>query len=372
MYINTKFVGLDVSKATIAVGIANEGREAPRYYGEILNTPESIRKLITKLSEEGHRIKTCYEAGPTGYGVYRFLNALGIECCVVAPSLIPKRAGDRIKTDRRDALRLAQLHRAGELTAIYVPTEDDEALRDLVRAREVTKEDQLRARHHLSKFLLRHEINAPENVKRNWTKAHRAWLDVLKFEQPALTVTFQEYLHTLDEIEQRLERLERAMHSAAMVSQHAPVIEALQTLRGVKEITAVTLVAEIGDFKRFANPREFMGYTGLVPSEYSSGGTRKQGSITKTGNNHIRRVLVESSWSYRYKPALKGDIRKRQEGQDAKVREIAWKAQDRLHLKHTRMLAKGKPNGKVITAIARELAGFVWAIAMAIETVKGA
>lgn len=234
----TKFVGLDVSKDFIAVAIADEGREAPRYFGQIPNIPESIRKLVVKLTEGNVQIQACYEAGPTGYELYRFLTALGIECSVVAPSLIPRRAGDRIKTDRRDAIRLAQLLRAGELTPIYVPTEDDEALRDLVRAREVTKEDQLRARHHLSKFLLRHDIKMPGDIKRKWTKKYRDWLGTLTFKKPALEVTFQEYLHTLDEIEQRMARLERAIHEEAMASVHAPVIQALQTLRGVKETTA--------------------------------------------------------------------------------------------------------------------------------------
>ncbi len=364
----TKFVGLDVSKDTVAVAIAEEGRDAPRYYGQILNTPEAIRNLIFKLNETDCRIRACYEAGPTGYGLHRFLTALGVECSVVAPSLIPKRAGDRIKTDRRDALRLSQLYRAGELTPIYIPTENDEALRDLVRAREVVKSDQLRARHHLAKFLLRHEITPPSHIKRKWTKIYHKWLDTLKFDILAMKIVFEEYVHTLVEIELRLERLDQAIHSEAITSEHAPIIEALQTLRGVKETTAVTLVAEVGTFKRFANPRDFMGYTGLIPSEYSSGASRKQGSITKTGNTHIRRILVEAAWSYRHQPGLKGDILKRQEGQDPAVQRQAWKAQTRLHLKYTRMAAKGKPQGKVTTAVARELAGFVWAIAMGIES----
>lgn len=364
---STKYVGLDVSKDFIAVAIADEGRSDPRYFGQIPNTEESIHKLFRKLGEEECRLSVCYEAGPTGYGLYRFLTALGIECCVVAPSLIPTRAGDRIKTDRRDAIRLAQLHRAGELTPIYIPTEEDEALRDLVRAREVTKEDQLRARHHLAKFLLRHEVKAPSHLKKKWTKIYHKWLNTLKFDNTALEIVFQEYLHTLDEIEQRLERLEKAIHTEAMGSEHAPVIEALQTLRGVKEITAVTLVVEVGTFKRFASARDFMGYTGLIPSEYSSGGTRYQGKITKTGNSHVRRVLVESAWSYRHKPNISGDIKKRQQGQDATVQRIAWKAQTRLHSKYARMAAKGKPHGKIIAAVARELAGFIWAIATSAE-----
>ena len=365
---SAKYVGLDVSKDFIAVAIADEGRDYPRYFGQIPNNEESIRKLFKTLGDEGCRLNVCYEAGPTGYGLYRFLTTLGIECCVIAPSLIPTRAGDRIKTDRRDAIRLAQLYRAGELTPIYIPTDEDEALRDLVRAREVVKEEQLRARHHLAKFLLRHEVKAPPHLKRKWTGIYHKWLNTVKFDNPALEIVFQEYRHTLDEIEQRLERLEKAIHTEAVSSDHAPVIEALKTLRGVKEITAVTLVAEVGSFKRFSSPRDLMGYTGLIPSEYSSGGTRYQGKITKTGNTHIRRVLVESAWSYRHKPNISGDLKKRQQGQDAAVQSIAWKAQTRLHLKYARMSAKGKPHGKIIAAVARELAGFIWAIATSVET----
>lgn len=268
----TKFVGLDVSKDTIAVGIADAGREAPRYFGEIPHTPEAVRKLLPKLGEVSE-IEVCYEAGPTGYGLQRLLTQLGVKCIVVAPALIPKRPGERIKTDRRDALRLAQLLRAGELTPVHVPTVEDEAIRDLVRAREDAKEDLLRARHRLSKFLLRHDINPPTKMTK-WKTQHKKWLGALKFQNQYARVTFQEYLHTTEEIELRIQRLEAEIHEFAISSPQKPLVEALQTLRGVKEVTAVTLVAEIGDFKRFANPRALMGYTGLVPSEHSSGATR--------------------------------------------------------------------------------------------------
>lgn len=357
----TKFVGLDVSKDSISVAIADAGREAPRYFGEIPHAPEAVRKLLLKLGKVTE-IEACYEAGPTGYGLQRLLTKLGVRCIVVAPALIPKRPGERIKTDRRDSLRLAQLLRAGELTPVYVPTEADEAIRDLVRAREDAREDLLRARHRLSKFLLRHDINPPTKMTK-WKSRHREWLDTLKFENPYSRVTFQEYLHTINEIELRIQRLETEIHEFAENSPQKPLIRALQTLRGVKEITAVTLVAEIGDFRRFVNARDLMGYTGLVPSEHSSGLTRRQGGITKTGNTHIRRVLVEAAWSYRYQPALKGDIRKRQEGQPPTVQQISWKAQNRLHRKYGRLVSKGKPANKAITGVARELAGFIWAIA---------
>ena len=361
----TKYVGMDVSKATIAVAIADEGREAPRFYGTILNSPESVKKFIKSTSKQG-KLFVCYEAGPTGYGLYRLLLSLGIECTVIAPSLTPQRPGDRVKTDRRDALRLAQLLRAGELTSIYVPTEEDEALRDLVRIREDMKEDQLRSRHRLTKFLLRHDLHQPEGVRR-WTQNYRKWLDSLDFENPCLRITFQEYLHKLDEAELSLQRLEAEIHNQATESPKAPLIQALQSLRGVAEITATSLVAEIGTFQRFSTPRQFMGYIGLVPSEFSTGQTRRQGSLTKTGNRHVRRLLVESAWSYRYKPALKGNLKKRQENQNPEVQSISWKAQNRLHTKYSRMTGRGKEKGKVVAAVARELAGFIWAIGQRVE-----
>ncbi|MFS0821532.1 IS110 family transposase [Bacillus sp. 1P02SD] len=304
---------------------------------------------------------------PTDYPLYRFLISLGIECFVIAPSLIPSKPGERIKTDRRDAIRLAQLFRAGELTSIYVPTEDDEALRDLVRAREDAKEDELRAKHRLTKFLLRHDIKPPVGV-RKWTHKFREWLNALKFTRSTSSVVFQEYYHQLQEIEQRIKRLEEEIQLQATEGVHAPVIQALQTLRGVTTITATSLVAEIGSFKRFATPKQFMSYVGLIPSEYSSGESRRQGKITKTGNKHVRRLLVEAAWSYRYQPAVKGELKRRQEGQSAAVQAISWKAQNRLHKKYFRLLSRGKESGKAITAVARELAGFIWAVIQEVET----
>lgn len=364
----TKYVGLDVSKEKIAVALADEGRGAPRYWGVVLNTPEAVRTLFKKLGDSS-QLKVCYEAGPTGYWLYRLLVSMDIECVVVAPSLIPKRPGERVKTDRRDALRLAQLLRAGELTSVYVPTEEDEALRDLVRAREDAKEDQLRARHRLTKFLMRNNITSPENV-RNWSAAHRKWLNRLEWSNAALRVVFQEYLHHLNEIEQRLQRIEQEMHHQALYSPKAPIIQGLQSLRGVAEITAIGLVAEVCSFTRFEGARAMMSYTGLVPSEYSSGERRRQGAITKAGNTHVRRLLVEAAWSYRYQPALKGNLHKRQEGLPPQVQAMAWKAQHRLHGKYAKLMAKGKPPGKVVSAVARELAGFVWAIANELEKEK--
>lgn len=357
----TKYVGLDVSKDKIAVAVADEGRSKPRYIGMIPYTVEAIRKLIKKLGDTEH-LRVCYEAGVTGYGLYRLLTSLDIKCEVIAPSLIPQKPGDRVKTDKRDALNLAKLYRAGELTPIYVPTEDDEALRDLVRAREDVKEDELRAKHRLTKFLLRHEIKPPQGT-RKWTKKYWDWLDKLKFERVASRVTYQEYLQQLKEIQQRLKLFEKEIESQAKEGVHAPMIQVLMTLRGVAAITATSLVAEIGSFQRFLTPKQFMAYTGLVPSESSSGPLRKQGNITKTGNRHVRRLLIEAAWSYRYQPAVKGKLKKRQEGQPTNILGISWKAQNRLHNKYFRLMSRGKESGKAIAATARELAGFVWAVA---------
>lgn len=365
MKVGIKYVGLDVSKKKIAVAIAEEGRKEPRYFGMIPHTPEAVRKLIKKLGNPEHLL-VCYEAGPTGYGLYRLFLSLGIECEVIAPSLIPQKPGERVKTDRRDAIRLAQLFRVGELTSVYVPTEEDEALRDLVRAREDAKEDELRAYHRLTKFLLRHDLRPPKGVKRRSHK-YREWLQTLTFEHYASQIVFQEYMHHIHEIGQRLKRLEEEIQAQASEGEHAPMIQALQSLRGVAVITATSLVAEIGSFKRFSSPKQLMAYAGLVPSECSSSEVRRQGKITKTGNHHVRRLLVESAWSYRYKPALKGQLKKRQEKQSPSIQSISWKAQNRLHKKYFRLLARGKARGKAMTAIARELAGFIWAVTQEIE-----
>ena len=360
-----KYVGLDVSKEKIAVAIAEEGRLEPRYWGMISHTQEAVKKLMKKLGSPD-TLRVCYEAGPTGYALYRLFLTLGIHCEVIAPSLIPQRPGERIKTDRRDSIRLAQLFRAGELTSVYVPTPEDEALRDLVRCREDAKEDELRAKHRLSKFLLRNNINPPSGVNK-WTVKYMRWLDTLKFGNAHLRVVFQEYYHQLKELEQRILRLEEEIRIQANEGVHAPRIQALQALRGVALVTATSIVAEVGSFKRFSTPREFMAYVGLIPSEYSSGERRKQGNITKTGVRHVRRLLVESAWSYRYQPAVRGELKRRQSGQSPTIQAISWKAQNRLHNKYYRLLSRGKEKGKAVTAVARELAGFIWAVMQEVE-----
>lgn len=361
----TKYIGLDVSKEKIAVAVANEGRGPAQYFGEIPDQIEYIRKVLRKIGDFS-RMEVCYEAGPSGYVLKRQLESMGVKCIVVAPSLTPKQPGNRVKTDRRDAVRLAELLRAGELTEVWTPGEEDEALRDLVRAREDAKEDLLRAKHRILKFLQRHGIEKPAGV-RPWSTKYCAWLRSLQFESAALQSTFDEYRLALEEIEGRLKRLEDEIHRQAENSVHAPVIKALQALRGVKEVAAASLVAEVGCFSRFAEASQIMAYAGVVPSEYWSGSEVRRGSITKSGDNHLRHILIECAWSYRHKAHMSEAIRKRQEGQPASVRAIAWKAQVRLCQKYRNLVSKGKSSGIAVTAVARELLGFIWAIAREVE-----
>jgi len=365
-----RFVGLDVHAETIAVAIAEASGEV-RSHGTIPNRSESVRKLIRKIGE-GAKLKCCYEAGPTGYVLYWQLAELGVDCEVIAPSLVPTKAGDRVKTDRRDAEKLARCYRAGELTPVWVPDAAHEALRDLVRAREAAKQDQLRHRHRLGKFLLRHG-KRPVDAGPAWCAKYLNWIKVhVRFEQPALEAALADYLQEVEHATERIIRLEQCIEEA--VAQAPPetraVIEALQALRGVARMTAATVVCELGSLARFQTPRQLMSYSGLVPREYSSGNRTQRGSITKTGNAHLRRVLVESAWAYRHRPAVNGRLLKRQRSLTLsdETKQIAWRAQQRLYKRYTAMMARGKHKHQVITALARELLGFLWAIAVHIET----
>lgn len=365
----TKYVGLDVHKETIVVAIATAGRGEAVLYGEIDNTPEALQKLAKKVSVPGQRILFCYEAGPCGYGVYRHLTGRGYDCLVVAPSLIPKKAGQRVKTDRRDALSIAKLSRAGELTAVWVPEQEQEAVRDLTRAREDMKAMERHACQRLGAFLLRHGHTYAG--KSRWTQAHFRWLEGLRFEHPSQQSVFQEYVDMVKHTQRRVEELEQQMRNALQSWSMREVVTALMALRGVKLVAAMTVVAEVGDLTRFASARHLMSYLGLVPSEHSSGGKRKQGGITKSGNGHVRRVLVEAAWCYRFPARKTAVLQRRAEQTSEAVQEIAWKAQKRLCLRYRHLVGRGKRTVEACTAVARELAGFLWAIACEVRQKGG-
>ena len=365
-----RFVGLDVHADTIAVAVAEPDGEV-RALGLIPNRWESIRKLVAKLGPV-KQLKVCYEAGPTGYVLYWQLTALGVACEVVAPSLVPVKPGDRVKTDRRDATKLARSYRAGDLTPVWVPDAAHEALRDLVRTREDARQDQHRARHRLSKFLLRHGQRPPEDVKKTWTLKYMTWIqEHVHFDQPALEATLLDYIHEVEHMAERILRLEKAIAEAIQKtpSEIRAVIEALQALRGVAQLTAVTVVAELGSLSRFPSPRQWMGYSGLVSSEFSSGHKIQRGPITKTGNAHLRRVIIESAWAYQHRPWIGGFLLRRQRDLQLtpEVKEIAWKAQWRLHTRYKKLAAAGKKKPQIVTAVGREFLGFIWAIAVQTE-----
>lgn len=359
------YIGLDVHKDSIAVAIAKPGRGDPEYRGEIRNQRGALRRLVGRLSPDGELLSFCYEAGPCGYGVYREIVESGHACAVVAPSLIPRKPGDRVKTDRRDAVALARLHRSGDLTRVWVPDEEQEAMRDLTRAREDMLSMQQKARQRLSAFLLRHERVFPGRCR--WTKPYFGWLEQQAFEQPVQQVVFQEYVDTVLQAQVRLEGVEQQMLEAAASWSLRPTVEALISLRGVNRITAITVLAELGDLTRFDSPRQLMSFLGLVPSERSSGGRRRQGAITKAGNGHVRRLLVESAWGYRFPARKTKYMRQKASVAPEAVQALAWAAQKRLCGRYLHLYQVGKNKCYVTTAVARELVGFIWAIAREVK-----
>ena len=368
---NVLWVGLDVHAQTIAVAVVGADGEV-RFLGVIPNRPDSVSKLIRKLGKP-QQLRVCYEAGPTGYVLYWQLTKLGVHCDVVAPTLIPVKPGDRVKTDRRDAEKLARCYRSGDLTPVWVPDAAHEALRDLVRAREAAKSDQLRARNRLGKFLLRQGRRTPEGTQA-WTGKYLKWLkEQVRFEQPAQEATLLDYLHEVEHAAERIQRLERAIDQAIQTvpEKMRAVIQGLQSLRGIAKVSAVSIVAELGEISRFAKPSQLMGYSGAVSREDSSGERTQRGAISKAGNAHLRRIVVEAAWSYRHRPSIGAGLAARQkelrEDCSEEVKEIAWKAQHRLHSRYSKLLAKGKTKQKVVTAVGRELLGFVWAIGTRVE-----
>lgn len=368
MHEYSKHIGLDVHKATIAVAIAAiDG--PPMTYGTISNTPAQITKLVKTLTAGGEVAAFCYEAGPCGYEIHRQIRAMGHDCIVVAPAMIPRKPGDRIKTDRRDALNLARLFRSGELSAVWVPDPEREAIRDLVRCRGDFKSAERRAKQRLGAFMLRHGKSYSRPSR--WTQMHFRWLKEQKFQHPAQQVVLQEYIDQVEHLSGRVESIAEEMRSALEGWSLEPVVRGLMAMRGISLVASMTIVSELGDITRFDSPPELMAYIGLVPSEHSSGGRCNRGGITKTGNSHVRRVLVEAAWSHRFCARKTRIIERRSEQTSDAVRGIAWKAQKRLCGRYRRLTQRGKKPVKIAGAIAREMLGFIWAIAWSLKESDG-
>lgn len=354
----TSHLAFDVHAATIALGLLDGSAGKPEVW-EIANEPAVIRKTVQRL-RKGRDLRCCYEAGPCGYVLQRQLAGMGIPCDVVAPSLIPQKPGDRVKTDRRDAAKLVRLHRAGELTPIGIPTEDQEAVRDLVRAREDARRARTDARHRLTKFLLRQGLRHPAG---NWTMKFWTWLKGVSFTRPEHAKVFQHYVDMVLHLDRQIEDLEKHIDVVAEREPFKTMVGRLSCLRGIRTLTAMVILSEVYDLRRFATARQFMAFLGLVPSEHSSGPKQRRGGITKTGNGHVRRILVEAAWAYRHHPGISSRQRKLLTLQPAVVADVCRKADLRLTRRYRRLAARGKCSQVAMTAIVRELAGFVWAVA---------
>lgn len=357
----SKYVGLDVHKDTIAVSIADAGRSKARFYGTIKHTSAAVSSLLKKINPEGEVLEVCYEAGPCGYGLYRQLMASGHECQVVAPTLIPQRASDKIKTDRRDSLRLAELLRAGELTPVWVPDAEQEAIRDLVRTRDDFKTSQRQVRQQLLAFMLRHSLSWTGG-KKNWTLGFWSWLEAIQMPDAHQQYALKEYIDSVRYFTTRIQAIEKQMLAAKEGWSLKPIVEGLMAMRGINLVAAMGIVSELGDLSRFSKPTQLMAYLGLVPSEHSSGDSRRQGGITKSGNGHVRRLLIESGWCYRYSARKSREIEQRAQNTSPEVQAIAWKAQRRLCARYRALSERGMSSCKVVTAVARELSGFIWAV----------
>ncbi|MFP7754802.1 IS110 family transposase [Thermodesulfobacteriota bacterium B35] len=361
-----RYLGLDVHKNSIVLAAADSGsRDEAEYVGTIDHDMSQLDKIIRKYISRGFDVDCVYEAGPCGYEIHRHLTGNGIACSVIAPSRIPRQSGDRVKTDRRDAKTLARLHRAGELTPVYVPTVEDEALRDLVRAREDSKQALRRTKQQLGAFLLRRSIIYPG--KTPWSKAHFNWLADITMEHRAQQIVLQEYIDAICTCQERVDRITQQIYELSEQSRLKPLIDALASMRGISTLIATILAAELGDLHRFDHPEQLMAYVGLIPSEHSSGPKVRKGTITKTGNGHVRKSLVEAAQAYRLPARKSRAILKRQQGVPKRIQEIAWKAQCRLCGRYRRLIGKGKKANVAKIAVARELVGFAWAVAQEIQ-----
>ncbi|KWN94980.1 IS110 family transposase [Burkholderia ubonensis] len=358
-YDSTLYVGLDVHKDSIAVAYAI-GMSEVETLGNITTTQKAVDQLCKRLQSKAQHVCVAYEAGPCGYGLYRQLVEKGFDCMVCAPSLIPRKPGERVKTDRRDAMKLVRSLRAGDLSPVYVPTVEDEAFRDLARAWAATKEDLKQARSRLKSFLLSHDVHYTGRA--DWGAAHRRWISTFKFDSAWQQLAFEEHRRTIEDRLAQCDRLEAALHDAVASWRFYPAVLALQAMRGIQFTSAIGLLSELGDLSRFQHPRQLMAWLGVTPSEHSSGGKRRQGSITKTGNSYARKLLVESAWSYRHPARVSLDIQRRHEGIPKAIVDRAWDAQLRLCRRYSRLIAKGKSAQLSVVAVARELAGFIWDI----------
>lgn len=359
-----KHIGIDDHKDTLAIAVASDHASQARFFANIANRPDAITKAFKQLAKDGSQLVCYYEAGPCGYTLHRQLTAMGHACHVVAPSLTPRRAGHRVKTDRRDCINLAQLGRAGELADVWVPDTEHEAMRDLTRLREDALIMQRRARQQLSAFLLRQGRHY-DPARNKWTQIFMRWLDTLSFDSPITHSVFQQYVQMVHMATAQLQAIEKQITDTIANWQLKPVVDALISLRGVDVVTAITVLSELGDLRRFDSPRQLMAYLGLVPSEHSTGSKTQRGPITKTGNRHVRRVLVEGAWSYRHRARMTAHMKRKNQNAPAIAQTISWQAQQRLCKRYRHLVESGKHKNQVTTAIARELSGFIWAIACA-------
>jgi len=354
------YVGMDVHKDSIVIAVAHEGRKPAKKWKTIPYDGVRLQKALKMLLKPNQVLKVCYEAGPTGFGLHRRLRKAGIDCIVVAPSLVPGKPGDRVKTDRRDACKLAHFLRSGDLTEVHVPDEAVEAIRDLERARAAAKCAERTARHQLGKFLLRHDRHWDETT---WTQKHLNWIRTQKFEYPAQQEVLADYVKAVEDLAERVDKLTTTLDKLVQDTVLAPLVKALQAFRGISMVSAVTIAAEVGgDLRRFQTAGQFMSYVGLTPSEDSTGKRRRQGAITRCGNGHLRRIVVEAAWHYRHMPAMSKELRRRNRGVAEGVRRIAWETQKRLHKRLYHLIHAGKSSQKAVVALARELAGFIWSV----------